>query len=83
MRCCPLFAAIYPHLALDVLPGLRQGEHLFVFASTPAQISAKLETLAGEPDTTKKHLILVGVNANVSAVSTPAEALSAVVQALT
>lgn len=66
----------------DVLPNLRQGEHLFVFATTPAQISAKLALLAAEPETTRKHLILVGVDANVQAASDPAQALSAVVREL-
>jgi transcriptional regulator with XRE-family HTH domain len=66
----------------DVLPDLRQGDQLFVFAKTPAQISDKLAVLAAEPETTRKHLILVGVDAAVHAVYTPADALSAVVQAM-
>lgn len=76
---------VAPEVALqepDVLPDLRQGEHLFVFASSPAQISAKLALLAAEPSTTQKHLILVGTEACVRCVDTPAAALSAVVQAL-
>jgi transcriptional regulator with XRE-family HTH domain len=72
-----------PRVEPDVLPDLRQGEHLFVFASTPNQIAAKLAALAAEPAATKTHLVLVGVAASVHAVSSPADALSLVVQTLT
>lgn len=67
----------------DVLPDLRQNGHLFVFAKTAEQIEAKLQQLANEPDALNKHLILIGASANVRAVATPADALSAVVQVLT
>ena len=71
-----------PALEPDVLPDLRQGEHFFVFAKTPEQIAAKLAVLAAEPETTLKHLILVGAGAEVQAVASPTDALSVVVQAL-
>lgn len=67
----------------DVLPDLRQGEHLFVFAQTAEQIEAKLKALAQEPPTTKTHLVIVGASAAVHTVATPADALAAVVQILT
>lgn len=71
-----------PPAEADVLPDLRQGKHLFVFASTPTQVVAKLTLLSAEPETTSKHLILVGVGAQVHNAATPAEALSNVVQVL-
>lgn len=67
----------------DVLPDLRQGEHLFLFAQTPEQIAAKLEQIAAEPASTKTHLVLVGASATVHTAATPAEALGLVVQVLT
>lgn len=73
---------VLPETEPEVLPDLRQGDYLFVFAKTPTQISAKLEILAAEPETTRKHLVLVGVGADVLSVSSPTEALSAVVQLL-
>lgn len=65
------------------LPDLRQNGHLFVFASSPDQIAAKLTQLASEPDPSKAHLILIGAAATVHAVATPADALARVVQILT
>ena len=66
----------------DVLPDLRQGEHLFLFAQTPDQIARKLAQLADTPTDVRAHLVLIGVKASVHAVATPADALSAVVQLL-
>lgn len=67
----------------DVLPDLRQGGHLFVFAQTPAQVVAKLAQLANEQSTLEKHLMLIGAEANISIAATPADALAQVVQFLT
>ena len=67
----------------DVLPDVRHGDHLFVFAQTPDQIAAKLAQIAGEPATTQAHLVLVGASAAVHTAANTAEALSAVVQVLT
>lgn len=66
----------------DVLPDLRQGGHLFVFAQTPEQVAAKVRQIAAEPPGTA-HLILVGIPATVETAATPAEALAAVVRRLT
>lgn len=69
----------------DVLPDLRQAGHLFVFAHAqqPAQVVAKLAQLANEPSTLRKHLILIGTDADISTVDTPTDALAQVVQLLT
>lgn len=67
----------------DVLPDLRQGEHLFLFAQTPEQVAAKLVQLAELPPDVRGHLVLIGVTAQVHAVATPTDALSTVVQLLT
>ena len=69
----------------DVLPDLRQGGHLFVFAHAqqPAQVVAKLAQLANEPSTLRKHLILIGTDADISTVDTPTDALAQVVHMLT
>lgn len=67
----------------DVLPDLRQGEHLFVFAQTPEQIAAKVEKLQKVPPGVIPHLVLIGVSATVHCAATPADALSAVVRILT
>ncbi len=67
----------------DVLPDLRQGNHLFLFAQTPGQIAAKLAQLAAEQNGTKAHLVLVGTKASVISAETPADALAAVVKVLT
>lgn len=67
----------------DVLPDLRQGGHLFVFAQTPEQIAAKVLQLAAEPPGTKTHLIVIGASADVHTVESPTAALAAVVQVLT
>lgn len=72
----------HPHNG-DVLPDLRQGGHLFVFAQTSAQVVAKLAQLANEPSTLHKHLMLIGVDADICTSATPADALSRVVQYLT
>lgn len=69
--------------AADVLPDMRQGEHLFLFAQTPEQAAAKLKTAADEMPGAKVHLVLVGVDAAVHTAATPADALSRVVQVLT
>lgn len=67
----------------DVLPDLRQGDHLFLFAQTPGQIAAKLAQLEAEQNGTKAHLVLVGTKASVISAETPADALAAVVKVLT
>lgn len=66
----------------DVLPDLPQGEHLFLFAQTPAQVARKLEQLARLPASVKGHLVLIGASAPVHLAATPSEALSLVVQQL-
>lgn len=67
----------------DVLPDLRQGNHLFLFAQTPGQIAAKLAQIEAEQNGTKAHLVLVGTKASVISAETPADALAAVVKVLT
>ena len=67
----------------DVLPDLRQGGHLFVFAQTAAQVVAKMAQLANEQSSLEKHLILIGTEADVSTAATPADALAQVVTFLT
>lgn len=67
----------------DVLPDLRQGNHLFVFAQTPGQIAAKMAQLEAEQNGTKAHLVLIGTKASVISAETPADALAAVVKVLT
>lgn len=67
----------------DVLPDLRQQDHLFLFAQTPAQIAAKMAQMAAEPEATKVHLILIGVKGTVHTAASPADALSSVVKVLT
>lgn len=70
-------------LPVDVLPDLRQGEHLFLFAQTPEQIAAKLAQLAQLAPDVRGHLVLIGGTAQVHVVATPTDALSTVVQLLT
>lgn len=79
----PVVAANEPEPVPDVLPDVRQGDQLFVFAQTPQQIAAKLAQLTHEPPETKAHLILVGHDAKVHTAATPADALAAVVRVLT
>lgn len=69
----------------DVLPDLRQGDHLFLFAATPEQVASKVKHLAGLPSAQRSlaHLILIGLPATVETVATPADALAAVVRKLT
>lgn len=67
----------------DVLPDLRQNGHLFVFAQTAEQITAKVLQLAAEPAGTKTHLIVVGSSPQLHAAPTAAEALATVVRILT
>lgn len=68
--------------APDVLPDVSQDGHLFLFASTPEQIAAKLEQIKAAPAGVQPHLVLVGVNATVITAANPADALSAVVRIL-
>lgn len=67
-----------PQRVPDILPDVRQGDQLFCFAQSPEQVAAKLAQLAGEEARVEKHLILVGVRAEVSSVATLADALSLV-----
>lgn len=66
----------------DVLPDLRQGGQVFLFAQTPEQIGRKLKQLGAEAPGTA-HLILVGTDASIQTVSTPTDALAAVIKHLT
>lgn len=65
-----------------VLPDLRNGAHLFVFASTPQQIADKLEQLADEPPETQVHMILVGKQPDIQVVDDVSAALALVVKTL-
>lgn len=56
------------------LVDFRYGDDLFVFAH-PSQVTDKLEQLAREPGTVRKHLVLIGVDVNIHQVSTAAQAL--------
>ena len=66
------------------LPDLRQGEHMFCFASTAQQIEAKLKVLKAEPETTKGHLVLIGAGEQTTlhCVQTPSAALGLVIEVL-
>lgn len=66
----------------DVLPDLRQDGQSFFFATTPEQIARKMEAIRQEPPGSA-HLIVVGVDAQVSSAATPTEALASVVKSLT
>lgn len=66
----------------EVLPDVRQGEQVFCFATTPEQVRAKLAQLQNEPAKLEKHLILVGVAAQVTQVATLSEALAQVARQL-
>lgn len=66
----------------DFLPDVRQGDQLFCFAQTPEQVAAKLAQLAGDTADLERHLILVGVPADVFQVGSLAEALALVASKL-
>lgn len=76
-------SAVSAEAQRDALPDMRQGEHLFLFAANEEQLAAKMRALADEPATTKRHLVLVGVDAAVHTAATPADALARVVEVLT
>lgn len=68
----------------DVLPDLRQGGHVFVFATNAEQAARKLAQLTAEAPEVKKHLILVGPRmTDIHFADTPTDALASVVQILT
>lgn len=60
----------------DVLPDVRQHNRLIVFAQTPEQVAAKVDQLRREPPDLVKHLIVIGLQADVSSVNSLADALT-------
>lgn len=64
------------HLAADVLPDLRHGNQLFLFAQTPEQAARKVALARAANSKQKVFLIFVGLHATVNSVDTPSEALA-------
>ena len=78
----PSPSAQAPPKVPEVLPDVRQGDQLFCFASSPEQVAAKLAQLATEDPRLERHLILVGVKADLKQVSSLSEALAYVASQL-
>ena len=68
----------------EAIPDLLRDGHLFCFAFTPLQVEAKIKRLQQEPESTKGHLVMIGVRPSIEAhcVETAADAFDLLFQIL-